>query len=124
VPGRVVDLRIGPAGTGKTKWLDDTYGTTGYTIAPDNLGRWFDKCDCDVVLFDDVEAGQVPPFSLWKRLCDRYPIQVPVKGGFIWWKPKVIVFTSNQAPSKWWGELDELNKGAFDRRVTDIIVVE
>ena len=29
-------------------------------------------CDCDVVLFDDVEAGSIPPLLDWKRLCDRY----------------------------------------------------
>jgi hypothetical protein len=119
-----VYVRIGPSGTGKSEWLDDKFGTSGYTTAPDNLGRWFDKCACDVVLFDDVETGQVPPFSVWKLLCDRHPFHVPVKGGFIWWKPKVIVVTSNQSPSTWWGELDELNKGAFERPVTSIEEVE
>jgi hypothetical protein len=55
-----VYVRIGPPGSGKTKWLDDTFGTSGYAIAPDNTGRWFDGCDRDVILFDDVETGQVP----------------------------------------------------------------
>ena len=91
----------GPPGTGKTKWLDDTFGRDGYAIAPDNTGRWFDGCDCDVILFDDVEANAIPPFSKWKQLCDRYPHSVPVKGGFILWKPKTIVFTSNQTPDQW-----------------------
>jgi hypothetical protein len=53
-----------------------------HAIAPDNTGRWCD-CDHDVILFDDVEAGSIPPFSQWKRLCDRYPFKVPVKGGFV-----------------------------------------
>jgi hypothetical protein len=78
-----VYVRIGPPGSGKTKWLDDTFGTSGYAIAPDNTGRWYDGCDHDVILFDDVEAGSIPPFSQWKRLCDRYPFKVPVKGGFV-----------------------------------------
>ena len=52
-----VYVRIRPPGSGKTKWLDDTFGTSGYTIAPDNTGRWYDGCDNDVILFDDVEAG-------------------------------------------------------------------
>ena len=29
----------------ETKWLDDTFGTSGYAIAPDNTGRWYDGCD-------------------------------------------------------------------------------
>lgn len=117
-------VRIGPAGTGKTRFLDDTYGTGMYTTAPDNTGRWFDGCDCDVVLFDDVENGQIPPLSLFKRLTDRYPIQVPIKGGHIWWKPKTVVFTSNQHPHEWWPNLSEFDRQAIERRITDITVVE
>lgn len=112
-----VYVLYGPPGAGKTSWLDRKFGTDGYARAPDNKGQWFDGCDRDVVLFDDVEAGQVPPFSLWKRLCDRYPFQVPVKGGFITWKPKVIVFTSNCAISEWWKELSPENVQARDRRI-------
>jgi hypothetical protein len=59
-----VYVRIGPPGTGKTKLPDEQYGNTGYAIAPDNTGRWFDGCDRDVILFDDVENGQVLSFSL------------------------------------------------------------
>ena len=119
-----VYVRIGPPGSGKTRWLDDTFGTSGYAIAPDNTGHWFDGCDCDVILFDDVEAGSIPPFSLWKRLCDRYPFKVSVKGGFITWKPKSIIFTSNQLPEQWWPKLfetDPFARQAFDRRVKDKI---
>lgn len=119
-----VYIRVGPPGTGKTRWLDEQYGLSGYTVVPCNNGRWFEGCDCDVVLFDDVEVGSIPPLSLWKRLTDRYPFQVPVKGGFIWWKPKVIVFTSNSHPYNWWPELTQFDKEAIDRRVTRIDVVE
>jgi len=120
-------IYIGPPGSGKTRRLDDTFGTSGYAIAPDNTGRWFDGCDCDVILFDDVETGSIPPFSLWKRLCDRYPFKVPVKGGFITWKPKTIIFTSNQLPEQWWPKLfdeDPFARKAFDRRVAEIVCIE
>lgn len=119
-----VYVRIGPPGSGKTKWLDETFGLGGYIRAPDNNGRWFDQCDCDVVLFDDVEAGSVPPLSLWKQLCDRYPIQLPVKGGFIWWKPKVIVFTSNQCIRDWWPNISDINYDAVMRRVKEYKCIE
>ena len=32
-----------------------------WTRVPDNTGRWFDNCDCDVVLFDDVEINEILP---------------------------------------------------------------
>lgn len=119
-----VYVRIGPPGTGKTRWLDDTFGLDGWVTAPDNTGHWFDGCDRDVILFDDVEAGSIPPLSLFKRLTDRYPLQVPVKGGFITWKPKTIVFTSNSAPNQWWKDLTDFDKGAIERRIKEIVVVE
>lgn len=119
-----VYVRIGPPGTGKTKWLDEQFGLDGWSTAPDNTGKWFDGCDCDVVLFDDVEAGQIPPLSLWKRLTDRYPLQVPIKGGFITWKPTTIVFTSNSHPYEWWKDLSDFDKGAIERRIKEIVVVE
>ena len=98
-------------------WLDRKFGLDGYVRAPDNTGQWFDGCDRDVILFDDVEVGQVPPFSLFKRLCDRYPITVAVKGGFITWKPKIIVFTSNYSINEWWQDLNAENIQARDRRI-------
>ena len=33
--------------------------------------------------------------SLAGNICDRYPFEVQIKGGFVLWKSKVIVFTSN-----------------------------
>jgi hypothetical protein len=74
--------------------MDETYGIGNWVTTPDNNGHWFDGCDNDVILFDDVEVNVIPSTSLFKRVTDRYPIQVSVKGGFITWKPRVVVFTS------------------------------
>ena len=116
-------MRIGPPGTGKTRWMDDTHGIGNWITVPDNNGHWFDGDDHDVILFDDVEAGAIPSPSLFKRLTDRYPIQVPVKGGYITWKPRVIVFTSNSEPTKWWPNLSAFDLGAIERRITSLNVV-
>jgi hypothetical protein len=118
-----VYVRIGPPGTGKTKWFDDTYGPGNWVTSPDNNGHWFDGCDHDVILFDDVEAGVIPSPSFFKRLTDRYPIQVPVKGGFITWKPRVIVFMSNSAPTTWWTNLIAFDIGAIERRITKLEII-
>jgi hypothetical protein len=61
-----VYIRWGPPGSGKTRWMDDTYGIGNWVTAPCNNGYWFDGCDHDVVLFDDVEAGAIPTTSQFK----------------------------------------------------------
>lgn len=119
-----VYIRIGPAGTGKTSWLDEQYGLDGWRPVPANSGQWFDGCDySDVMLFDDVEAASIPPLSLWKRLTDRYPFQVPVKGGFITWHPKVIVFTSNHNVDTWWPNATPHDMKAVWRRIKRVSLV-
>ncbi|KAJ1464691.1 hypothetical protein T484DRAFT_1757916 [Baffinella frigidus] len=93
-----VYIRYGDSGTGKTRWLDEQFGLDGWRCMPTNTGQWFDGCDNgDVILFDDIEASACLPISLFLKLSDRYPHQVPIKGGFTTWKPKVIVFTSNHS---------------------------
>jgi hypothetical protein len=59
-----VYIRWGPPGSGKTTWMDDTYGTDGWTRSPDNTGKWYDGCDNDIILFDDVKANQIPSITV------------------------------------------------------------
>jgi hypothetical protein len=113
-----VHIRWGPPGSGKTRWMDDTYGAGNWIRAPDNTGKWFDGCDCDIILFDDVKVNEVPPIAQVLGLTDRYPVQVPIKGGFITWKPRVIVFTSNYKPREWWPQIADVSYKAFKRRVS------
>ena len=116
-----VYVRVGPPGTGKNRWLDEQYGLSGWIEAPDNTGKWLDGCDTrDVVVFNDVDRNSIPPLHVFKKITDRYPIQRPVKGGFIWVKPKVLVFTSISHPFEWWPNLSEADKDAIMRRVTSI----
>lgn len=116
-----VYVRIGATGKGKSKWLDDKYGLGGWAEVPCNKGQWFDYCDdSDVIVFNDVSPGQVPTVDLFKRLTDRYPVQVPVKGGYITWKPKVIVFTSNHEIIDWWPDIKPVDYSAVVRRITKV----
>jgi hypothetical protein len=115
-----VFIRWGPPGSGKTRWMDDTYGTGGWTRHPDNTCKWNDGCDCDVILFDDVKANEIPQITRILALTDRYPLRVKAHNRWIWWKPKVIVFTSNYDPATWWPNEPEISFRAFERRVTRI----
>lgn len=64
---------------------------------PDASCRWFDGYDQQSeVLMDDFRGESDLAFML--RLLDRYPMQVPIKGGFVNWNPDVIYITSNFSP--------------------------
>jgi len=79
-----VYIRIGPPGTGKSRWLDEQYGLDKWIEAPDNTGKWFDGCElADILVFNDVCFGAVPPLDIFKKLTDRYPFRGAIKGGFL-----------------------------------------
>lgn len=119
-----VYIRVGEAGSGKTRWLDEQFGLDGWRFVPDNTGKWFDGCDArDVICFDDVEINQVPSLSLFKRVTDRYCGTWPIKGGFITKKWKAIVFTSNHPPNRWWKDLSPEDEAAVMRRIFQIELV-
>lgn len=91
----------GPTGTGKTreafkeateKWsLEETW-------ISHSDDKWYDgyngqKC----VILDDIRASTWG-FSNLLRITDRYPIDVPIKGGFVHWDPAMVIITAPGAP--------------------------
>lgn len=89
------DLYVVPEPSAKTIWWFD-----GYT------GQ-------EAVLFDDFYGGMKYNYLL--QITDRYGMQVPVKGGFTWWCPLRIYFTSNESPELWYKKFDN---SALMRRIT------
>lgn len=118
-PKRTEDLKvvlfIGEPGTGKTR--------KAYDLAPDlfafPIGKdlWSDGyMGQSVVLIDDFSGGMRLVDLL--RFLDRYPIQIPRKGGFVWWCPLRIIITSNVHPSKWYKYEDrQSSEAALHRRI-------
>ncbi|QCW23680.1 MAG: replication-associated protein [Circoviridae sp.] len=112
----------GPTGSGKTRYAVDHCGDK-YWISHDE--KWFDGYDGqENVILDDVRASSYK-FNWLLRLLDRYPLQVPVKGGFVCWTPKFIYITAPEIPEKVfcnhetgepWDRIDQLL-----RRITQII---
>jgi len=114
-----VYIRYGEPGSGKTRWAYE-HDSNLYAV-PDLTGKWFGSYNGQsTVLFDDVENGQVPSLAFFKNLTDRYPREVPVKGGFTVWKPHTIIFTSNNEPRTWWKDLQPHDYDAVMRRVTRV----
>lgn len=92
----------GKTGTGKTKcaWeFGVTYGGPSCIWISSGGLKWFDGYDGQpVVIFDDFRSKGVA-FSFLLRICDRYPISVEFKGGFVNWAPEVIIFTTPESIS-------------------------
>jgi len=92
----------GPTGTGKTRACfsngSDMFGTDGVWLSSGTL-QWFDGYDGQpVAIFDDFRPKDIS-FNFLLRILDRYPVQVPFKGGFANWNPKVIFITAPKSPS-------------------------
>lgn len=120
-PVPIVTWIWGPTGSGKTKEVFEKETDLWFSSIDLN---WFDGYHGqEAVLIDDFR-GDMCKFRFLLRLLDRYPLQVPIKGGFVWWVPKRIYITSCKHPS------DCYSKDMFDkeekveqllRRLNDII---
>jgi len=114
-----IKILWGPTGTGKTRSVYDFHNIE--KIYKHDGGDWFDGYDGhDVVLFDDYSGSDFKLTYLLK-LCDRYPMRVPVKGSFVQFRPRVIYFTSNLDPAEWYLNAKQVHRDAFFRRVSEII---
>lgn len=105
----------GPAGSGKTRRVFE--GNPDVYFVPNRQGNslWFDGYDGhSVILFDDY-YGDIPlPTML--RILDGYPLQLPVKGGFVCVTYTKVYFTSNIHPKHWYTTYPD----SFKRRLTHI----
>lgn len=121
-----VYIRVGEAGTGKTRWLDEQFGLDGWARMPNPTGSWWITpavSAADTVLFDDVGPSKIPKVEEFLEWTDRYPVEFNSKGGFLWWKPKNIVFTSNVHPTQWWPKISDAHKAAVERRIFQVVYV-
>lgn len=106
-----VILLVGAPGTGKSRWAYDSYPN----LYSKPEGQWYDGyTGQDTLLLDDY-YGDIP-YSQFLKVLDRYPLQVPVKGGYIYAQWTTVIITSNK-PITQWGYYGELT--ALERRITE-----
>lgn len=121
-PGLRVILLHGPPGTGKTRLVWEFARSKELQLfsVPDPGLRWFDGYNGhDIALFDDFAGNSDYRFLL--RLLDRYPLDVPVKGRFVYWEPTYIFITTNVQPEDWFPNEDVT---ALRRRIHAVINVD
>lgn len=114
----------GRTGCGKTRLVYDSYDLQEiYPVSFAQKTIWFDGYfDQPVCLFDDF-YGQVKP-DLLLRLLDRYPLQVPIKGSFVWWNPRIIIITSNLPPETLYPTIPQEVRDAVFRRLGRLVDFE
>lgn len=95
-----VHVVVGPPGVGKTTYAQECVNEKGYWYDSQN-GNWWDGYNgSEGVVIDDFHGNL--RFDFWKKLTDKYPMHVSIKGGTQVFNSKLIVITSNEPPSNWW----------------------
>lgn len=108
----------GGTGTGKTRKAFET--DPGLWAAPPGPLKWFDGYHGqETVLFDDIREDDIR-YHVLLRLLDRYPMRVPIKGGFTNWSPKRIIITAPKGPEEFFECLTE-DIGQLRRRITKVV---
>lgn len=79
--------------------------------------KWFDPYRGEKgIVIDDFDGTASVPVLL--RLLDRYPLRVPIKGGFMECAARIVWITSNKAPEELYGEHHQFE--ALLRRIDEI----
>lgn len=104
----------GATGTGKSRWAHDKY-PTAYRYPGE--GYWFDGYTGQItIIFDDFrpmssqEKGSGISFVNVLRLTDRYPLKVPVKGGFVDLLATEFIFTTPKPPEETFATHEHLDQ--------------
>lgn len=106
-----VHIAIGPPGTGKSRWVLDTFPGAYWK----QRGEWWDGYDRHKTVVMDDFYGWIK-YDTLLRLCDRYPLLVETKGGQANFVAETIIITSNKEPWEWYSRIPDM--GALYRRIT------
>ncbi|AIF76265.1 Rep [Bat associated circovirus 5] len=113
---------VGEPGVGKTRYVNSECKECSVYWKP--RGPWWDGyAGQEAVIFDDFYGWIM--FDELLRVCDRYPLKVPVKGAFVEFVAKKVYFTSNKPPEEWYDKENiRGNIEAFFRRINEYLVIK
>lgn len=114
----------GEPGTGKSRYVREKDPDV-FDIPEDDSYKWKDGYSGqDAVVYENMSVGNLKcPERLLKEI-DRYFIQVPVKGGYIGWRPKRIYITSVYLPEHFADQAGFSKPSEFLRRVTQRVEIK
>lgn len=115
-----VIIHYGKTGAGKSRAVKEAYPDAYWVMRPRGQGQlWWTGYNLEqTVIFDDFYGWCPIDFIL--RLCDRYPLLLPVHGGVTKCNVRRVVFTSNVHPDEWWTKVPDAVRAAFSRRITTL----
>lgn len=111
----------GKSGSGKTSYVYSQINKDNFWRNNNNL-LWFDGYDNQQDIIIDEFRENFCEFSFLLQLLDNYEIKVPIKGGFVIWKPRNIYITSTKAPWELYASQDE-DMFQLYRRITKLITL-
>lgn len=122
IPPLVVWL-FGTTGTGKTRAAiaaaERLFPNDEAWISGKNL-EWFDGYENNPTSIIDDYRPSFTTFAFLLRLLDRYPLRVPIKGGFTQWNPALIIITTNKSARDIWSYRTEEDLDQLSRRIHTI----
>lgn len=98
-----VTVFIGPPGCGKTKSVLEKVGGDLDKVYFKPRGGWWDGYVGQVLTCLDDFYGWIPYDELL-RICDRYPLKVPIKGSYVNFVSRDLIITSNVPPEEWYSK--------------------
>jgi len=104
----------GDSGSGKTSWIYETFDADDVYMK--DKSKWWDGYTGQkVVVYDDfygnIKVGEV------LNLIDVYRVQVETKGGTVFLRNSVNIFTSNEPPENWYVHIPQKVQEALQRRM-------
>lgn len=120
-----VALFFGTSGQGKSRRAEEWAAENGYSYwalpIQNNGTLWFHNYNGEQVAVLEDFSGKIHLDQLL-RILDRYPCQVPTKGGFVWWCPRFIIITTNVHPLDWYDYTKRADSwNALKRRIHQTI---
>lgn len=120
----------GTTGTGKTRFVHDVMAKLEkskelyvFPVVGNDRRLWADGYrNHQAALLDDFSTSFLECAS-FLRVTDRYVLDLPTKGGFTRFSPRVLFITSNFNPAYWYEENTE-QRAAVQRRLTHVFEVK
>lgn len=114
-----VIVYYGEPGTGKSRTAKEVADSRGGEPFYKSRGEWWDGYKGEETIIIDDFYGWLK-FDEMLRIMDRYPLSVPVKGGFVEFLGRLLIVTSNRAIGDWWSGqwFGDQQYKAIERRLT------